>query len=146
MAGITKEQKALLHVAKAQLGLEDDIYRGILHQEAGVSSSKDLTLIGFDRVMKRLKQLGFRRKAKPVIKQRRPGMASPEQIWKINDLARQLGWQDNPKRLAGFVKKYANIERLEWLPHGKAWRIIEALKKLVERQNSSDGGKEHLAK
>ena len=38
---ITAKQKALLHVAKAQLVLDDETYRQILHSNAGVTSAAD---------------------------------------------------------------------------------------------------------
>lgn len=150
MTGISNEQKSLIHVAKSQLGLEDDIYREILRQEAGVMSAKDISLLGFEKVMKRFKQLGFVSKPKPQPQPEQKkresqsvnGLATKKEIWKIKQLVTELGWTDNPKRLNGFLKKYAGVERVEWLTHAKAWRVIEALKKLVARQESNiDTGK-----
>ncbi len=152
MPGISNDKKALLHVAKNQLGLDDDIYREILRQEAGVVSAKELSPIGFDRVMRRFMKLGFRRKVKPKARQSsnnnmsHNGLATKREVWKVRQLETELGWADNPKRLRGFLKKYAGIERLEWLPHSKAWRVIEALKSLLEKQDSPKSGEGDLAK
>lgn len=59
--------------------------------------------------------------------------ASKEQIWKIRELEKELGWSDNPARLQGFMKKFSGVEHKEWLKKWQANNLIEALKKMVER-------------
>ena len=61
------------------------------------------------------------------------GMASNEQKKYINDLAQKLGWNDNPARLAGFIKKYAKTDSIDWVTSYQASKIIEGLKKMAER-------------
>ncbi|KYG90363.1 hypothetical protein A0U40_18400 [[Bacillus] sp. KCTC 13219] len=56
-------------------------------------------------------------------------------MWKIEQLEQQLGWQDEPQRLQGFIKKYYKVERVEWLTSAQAWRLIESLKKMLEKEN-----------
>ena len=51
----------------------------------------------------------------------------------IIDMAEKLGWGDNPKRLGGFLKKFAGVESLEWLSQRGASKVIEGLKKILER-------------
>lgn len=63
----------------------------------------------------------------------RPDRASKEQIWKIRQYEKELGWDDNPKRLEGFIKRYGSVDKPEWLTPAKAWRVIEALKKMAAR-------------
>lgn len=138
MAGISNEQKALIHVAKTQLGLEDDVYREILRQEAGVGSAKDLSPVGLDKVMRRFRQLGFRRKP-----QRRKQQVSPQpaalitkgMLGKIQHLYENLGW-DAKSRQIGFNKRVLG---------GRPWpqtreegnKIIEALKAMLARQGKA---------
>jgi phage gp16-like protein len=50
----------LIHIAKAQLGLSEDDYRGLLQECGGVESSKDLGLQGFKSVMQTLQNMGFK--------------------------------------------------------------------------------------
>lgn len=50
----------LIHIAKAQLGLDEEAYRELLQDVAGVGSSKDLDLQGFRKVMAELERLGFK--------------------------------------------------------------------------------------
>lgn len=50
----------LIHIAKSQLGLDDESYRELLQECAGVESSKDLDAMGFKSVLGELERLGFR--------------------------------------------------------------------------------------
>ena len=70
-----------------------------------------------------------------------PGRASPQQRWLIRKLAGELGWNENPARLRGFLKKYFHIDDVRWLTPDKAWRVIEALKKM-KRWRYQDAGTE----
>lgn len=128
---ITAKQKALLHVAKQELGLDDDLYRLILEQEANVSSSKDLTKEGFEKVLKRFRKLGFRRRRKP--EERRPRadeLPGTRQLKMIEHLYEDLGWREGSRRI-GFQKKV--IGRPWPQTRAEANKIIEALKSMVAR-------------
>lgn len=61
------------------------------------------------------------------------GMASNSQKKYILDLSHKLGWSDNPKRLSGFIKKYAKTDSIDWLTSYQAGKVIEGLKKMSER-------------
>ena len=50
----------LIHIAKTQLGLDDESYRALLQECAGVESSKCLDAMGFKKVLGELERLGFR--------------------------------------------------------------------------------------
>ena len=77
------------------------------------------------------KYLIDRIKGKDVPKPAPRGRASNEQKKYIRDLAAKLGWDDNPARLSGFIKKYAKIDNIDWLTAYQASKIIEALKRMV---------------
>lgn len=57
---ITNPKKSLIHVAKAKLGMEEADYRALLMRAAGVSSSSQLDVAGFNMVMAEFERLGFR--------------------------------------------------------------------------------------
>ena len=57
---IGRKKKALVHIAKEDLHLEDESYRQILKGVAGVESSTQLTVQGFEKVMKRFQEMGFK--------------------------------------------------------------------------------------
>lgn len=125
---ITNKQKALLHVAKQELNLDDDLYREILHQEAGVYSSTDLTAAGYNKVMRRLRQVGFR-----ITHQRHQADAliSKQQIKLIEHMYQDMGWYDR-RRQIGFNKR---ITGYAWpQTRADANKVIEALKAMLARQ------------
>jgi hypothetical protein len=57
---IGRKKKALVHIAKEDLNLDQESYRQILKGVAGVESSTQLTVQGFEKVMKRFQEMGFK--------------------------------------------------------------------------------------
>ncbi|OGP63446.1 MAG: hypothetical protein A2170_14860 [Deltaproteobacteria bacterium RBG_13_53_10] len=57
---IGRKKKALVHIAKNDLNLDDATYQQILKGVAGVGSAAELTREGFERVMDRFQEMGFR--------------------------------------------------------------------------------------
>lgn len=57
---IGRKKKALVHIAKENLQLDEESYRQILKGVAGVESSAKLTVEGFEKVMKRFQEMGFK--------------------------------------------------------------------------------------
>ena len=140
---IGNQQKALIHVAKNQLGLDDDSYRDLLRSTCGVESSKDLNFIQFERLMKRLQELGFvlvlkdnpkKRHHQPYLKapdHDPDALPSPAQNFKINELYQKLEWTDNNRRL-GFNNR---VIKKPWpQTRSEANKIVEALKSMVARE------------
>lgn len=81
----------------------------------------------------KIDELEFRKTGRK--KQRGYNRASEDQKNKIRKLEEALGWKDNPKRLRGFMKKYAKVEKLDWLTTYQASNLIEALKKVLMREH-----------
>ena len=135
---IGSKQKALIHVAKTQLGLDDERYRDLLRSTCGVESAKELDYIQYDKLLKRFRELGFKVSHKKGHRQpylqapnRDPsGLPSPAHLKKINDLYEQLGWME-PERRIGLNQR---IIKRPW-PQNRADanKIIEALKSMVAR-------------
>ncbi|SKC68504.1 regulatory protein GemA [Maledivibacter halophilus] len=114
-----------------ELGLDDETLYSIIIRETGKDSMRELTTRQLNRVIAVL--INMKEKARA-----RPGMATDKQIRKIRALEKQLGWNDNPKRLLGFTRKFYKVEKLQWLKFDQASNLIEGLKKVLDRQ----GGKE----
>ena len=57
---IGRKKKALVHIAKEDLRLDEESYRQILKGVAGVESATRLTEEGFESVMKRFQEMGFK--------------------------------------------------------------------------------------
>jgi hypothetical protein len=57
---IGRKKKAVVHIAKADLHLDEESYRQILKGVAGVESATQLTEAGFEKVMRRFQEMGFK--------------------------------------------------------------------------------------
>lgn len=117
--------KKIWATAKSLKMEKDDLY-AVLLRETGKDSMRKCSQKELERVLFSLNTMkGFNNY--------RGNLATKRQLWKIQQLEKQLGWHDNPKRLQAFIKKYYKVDRLEWLTSAQAWRVIESLKKLVEK-------------
>lgn len=151
MNPISNRQKALLHVAKAKLGLTDEVYRDILRIHGGVESSTGLNWPGYQRVKKHLASLGFTSRGgsgrtgvgpAPADGVKRPGFASPRRIRMIKGLWADLSYAPPEKRQAAlreFLHKRFGVSDLRFLTEMGAANVINALlgmKKDKERKEA----------
>jgi len=113
----------------SELGFDKEMLYTILERETGKDSMRACTGTELNRVIFALGKM------KDSYNDSRNGMASKEQIWKIRQLEEALGWKDNPARLNGFMKKYYKTERIEWLKGWQAHKLIESLKKMLQKQS-----------
>ncbi len=142
MSLLNNKQLALIHVAKKELGLDDEVYRATLLAHGGADSARDLTQAGFEAVMKHFEACGFKSKHtyKPQWKPPRmgPGMASDGQVRKIVASWYTLTGYYQPgremKALSAFLGKTCGVSRLEWLTPAKAHNAIEAIKAIQNRR------------
>lgn len=83
---MTKQNRklAMIHIAKKQLGMNDDDYRSFLRQY-NVSSAKELTPTKLDRALDDLAKLGFEAK-KPKRAGTSPAIKNTPLLSKINAL------------------------------------------------------------
>ncbi len=125
----------LIHVAKGQLGMDDDTYRNMLKQLTQKDSTKQLTVPQLNRVIAHLQGLGFKIQSKANPKQ---VAAKDPQSQKIRALWRELheiGQVNDPSEaaLSKYVKRITSIESLAWLNTEQASQVIETLKKWLSR-------------
>jgi hypothetical protein len=128
---LTRPQKAILHVAKAKLGWDDNTYRMVLVRIAGVTTSKDLDQAGFEAMMGFADYCGFRPLAKGAPRYgNRPGMATFAQIELIRELWRELHDQAacDDEALTGWLLKYHKVSSMRFLTLEAARKVIVALK------------------
>lgn len=134
--GVTAGQLALIHVAKKELGLPDGDYRSLLELHGGVTSAKHLTLEGFERVMKRIEELGFQssniasRQPKHRPYQDAEGTPYPAQLKMIEHQFEQLGFFEEERR-QGFCKRM--IKKPWPQTRAEANKVFEALKAMIAR-------------
>ncbi|MEX3628767.1 MAG: regulatory protein GemA [Burkholderia sp.] len=137
---ISKATLARIHVAKTQLGLDDETYRAMLRSVAGVDSARNLSPTGATAVLRHLEHSGF----KPTTPARRPRPAASAraavdpQSNKIRALwhelhARGVVHHDTESALAAYVLRQTGVEALQWLNSTQASRVIESLKRWLAR-------------
>ena len=124
---IRKRQLAQIHIAKKELKLDDDTYRAVLMDVAGVTSSKDLTSKGRRDVLERFISKGWENK-----KQRR-GKSPNTARWK-ESLMSKIGALLADQKLSwsyanGIAKQMWGLEKIDWCDEKQLRGIIVALVK-----------------
>lgn len=105
-----------IHIAKQQLGMDDDIYRALLARVTGVHSSKDLNSVQASRVLSEFERLGWvpktthKSKGKP---RNFKSPAMPEQITKIEAQLADMGlsWS----YADAIAMQMFKVKRMAWL-------------------------------
>lgn len=126
----------VIHVARRELAMDDDTYRGILVQIGNASSAKDLSDSNLQKVLDHLKACGF--KVRPNKKRVSRPLASFPVDKKIRALwlfAHDLGIVRDPseRALAAYVKRLAGVDALQWTDGDQVLTLIESLKKWIMR-------------
>lgn len=133
---------AKIHIARKELGMEEDDYRAMLQDVAGVGSSADLTVTGRSKVLRRLEQLGWKpktRKPRQKITAREPVDRKIRALWL--DLANLGAVRDrSEKALNSYVSRQTGVDRLDWLSSKQAEKVIEALKQWQSRVEKQQRG------
>lgn len=134
---LTQHRRAMLakiNIARHQLAMAEDDYRQILFDETGKSSLRACSEGELDRMLARLKALGFQPLPKAGGKSaaQHPMAKKARAMW-IS--LHQLGVVQNPseKALEAFARRQLGCERLVWARQSDAYRLIEALKAMASR-------------
>lgn len=140
--------RTLWAIAKSEeLGLSDGDLHAVVYRETGKESMRQLTqgeITTVARVLQNMKD-GIERdvKAKRIDE---GGNAQTERLRrKMFALCDELGWNDDPKRLEGFVKRITHVDRVEWLSLEQCNKVVEGLKAMLARQRrkeAQDAGQE----
>lgn len=132
----------LIKIAVRQIGMVDEDYRALLQRVAGVASSVDLSLDGFDAVMAELHRMGFQyvpsnRKPKTAGAGSAPDRPSARQWRLLEDRARQVGYSglEDPRFIA-WLRPRGKVEHPRFLDMQAMQRALGALGKWIERKNS----------
>lgn len=112
-----------------ELGIDSETLHARAEQEFGTRSISELSDV-------QRRQLAYILQGRAPAR-RRPA-ASEKQIWLIHKIEQELGWAETPERLAGFLRKYAGVESVEWLTCRSASAVIEGLKGLQKRERAEN--------
>jgi hypothetical protein len=128
-----KKWLAIIHLAKKQLGLDDEAYRAIL-SGAGVLSAKDIeTDLQFNTIMGAFMRLGFLPSGHRATKHRNtvsnsPGMISRKQEYYIKGLWSLSSRVKDEKSLRRMVKRIGKVDDISFLSRRAASALILALR------------------
>lgn len=135
---------AKIHLAKNQLGLDDDTYRSIIRQAVGKDSSSKCTDKQLIKVVEALKAKGWKddkpqKKGDRTTKERKayentnkPSISKIYALWGVLQRSGKIKSKDKAA-LDAFVKKYTDIDHVQWLDEQQAQKIIEMLKQWIAR-------------
>lgn len=134
----TAKQIKLVHLARRKLGIDDNLYRSILHGYGGVVSSKDLDNAGFEGVMAYFARCGFRSDWTKRTFGKRLGMASPAQIELIRALWEEWSGSDDERTLNSWLDRSYHIAALRFLTPDIAGKAINGLRVMVARKERKE--------
>ncbi|KIO49655.1 hypothetical protein SQ11_05705 [Nitrosospira sp. NpAV] len=131
-----KRELAQIHIAKAQLGLDDDTYRGMLWTVARVRTSAELDHVGRRRVIEHLHSRGWKNEKKRV---RTPDAtyAKKPLIAKIGAMLTASG---RPWEYAdGMARHMFKVEKAAWCDVRQLRKIVAALNYDAKRKQGENG-------
>lgn len=131
--------RTLWAIAKSpELHLTDEDLHAVVYRETGKESMKKLTqgeITNLARILQNLKD-GAGRSTKRT--DEGGDARTVQQRRKIYALTETLGWNNDPKRIQGFVKRMTGVDRLEWLNVSQCEKVIEGLKAMIARQRRKE--------
>ncbi|QXN68022.1 GemA protein [Microcystis phage Mwe-Yong1] len=128
-----------IHVARKQLGLDEETYRATLAEVTGKASSADMTEAERQKVLEHFRQKGFKGASTGRRKPLEGRFAGKLQALWIAGWNLGLIRDRDDRALVAFVKRQTGIEAVRFLRHGAdAMKAIEALKGWLERAGGVD--------
>lgn len=133
--------RTLWAIAKSpELGLSDENLHAVVYRETKKESMKKLTQGEINTVARVLQNMkdGVSRDIRNKRTDEGGDPRTISQRRKIYALCEELGWNDDPRRIQGFVKRVAHVDRIEWLNVAQCEKVIEGLKAIVRRQKQKE--------
>lgn len=130
---------AQAHLAAKQAGCaDDDARRAIQQMVTGKPSCADMSEAELVRLIDHWGRAGADVRASAPDCAKAPGMVTRWQLATIERLAWDMGWSDGLKdsRLAAFLKRTAQVERIEWLTRSGASGVISGLMRWKRQRQS----------
>ena len=129
--------RTLWGLAKSpELRLTDEDLHGLVYRETGKESMRTLTQGEVDKLARVLQNMkdGVKRDVNSKRTDEGGDPRTVRQRRKIYTLTEALGWNNDNRRINGFVKRMTHVDRIEWLTPAQANKVIEALKSMVAQK------------
>lgn len=127
---------AQIHIARAQLGIDEETYRAVLWTVARVKSAKDLDWTGRKKLLEHFRAKGWKPAPPKHAKAAKPVSGGQEgmvrALWTdLHDAGKVRDPSD--AALGAWLTRNRWPERAEWLSSAQMTQAIEALKKWLAR-------------
>lgn len=128
---VRNTELAQIHIARQQLGMDEDAYRDVLWTVARVRSAADLDWSGRKRVLDHLKACGFKVKSKKLAAAHKPLALTKEAIEaKIAVQLKELG-QNWPYAYGVARRIFPKVARFEFLKPEQLGEVSSALERTI---------------
>lgn len=132
----------LVHVARRELGMDEDAWRQLLRDRFKVESSKDLSIDGLDRLVKHLKSCGFKVQPNPKKKLPTPhkGLALTKKdieakiACQLKALAKEWPYAHGVAR-----RIFPAVSAFEFLDEAQLGQVSSALERTIRFRNKNKG-------
>lgn len=136
---LRNRELAMIHLAKAQLGMDDATYRAMLWTVARVKSAADLDWAGRKQVLDHCKAKGWKNTAR-----HRPAPAKSKAALVAKIRALLIAAGNRPDAYAdGMARRMFGLARFDWCTHQQLGKLIAALE-IDKRRPSSTVEKEEV--
>ena len=119
----------LIHVGKAKLGMDDDVYRAFLRGVCGKESAAAMTVRQLEQALRAMRRNGFAELRH--VKQEDKGRATLEQLDYIKGMWKKCARNTSDDALRVFVKRIAGVDGLRFLDPRLAQKVILALRDMM---------------
>ncbi|MDO6419368.1 regulatory protein GemA [Amphritea sp. 2_MG-2023] len=121
-----------IHIAKKQLGLDDETYRQMLAVLTGKNSCAQMTINELKWVISHLKKCGFKNKPQTYGQRPNPGASRRALMNKVEALLADNGlhWNYAHSMAAHMFK----VEKVDWLDPHQLHKLVAALEINARRQ------------
>lgn len=138
---------AKIHIAKKELGLDDETYRDVLERMTGQRTAQGLSDAKAGAVIDEFIRLGFKPRVvsggnkNPRQKSARPVADSPEarkcralwiSLWQLGAIRNR-----SEQALEEFAKRQLKVDVFAWADPQQVYKLTEALKSIAERKGWS---------
>lgn len=129
---------AKIKIAQKALDFDDGDYRALLDRVTGKTSTTAMSIRQLGEVLDEFKRLGWQPVASAKVAPGKPKPADHPAAKKARALLISLGLlgvirNTSESSLEAFARRQMGVERLQWADQAQVYKLIEALKKIAER-------------
>lgn len=138
-SGSRRADLAAIHIAKAALGWDDEMYRDIMFTVCRERSAGLLDHAGRKRLLAHLQACQRQHAGTKAPRKREEWTPSAKLIWALWQQLADQGRVNERKRpaLDAWIKRTTGVDRLEWLTDKQVDQVIESLKRWRDRKDTT---------